>query len=87
MDDLRQYISPAQLAEAQEFANKIMQIYKFIRFGGKLDGAIITDLANNHCDREYSITQLLADEIALKEMGRSLRRQAQEIANKRRGDA
>jgi hypothetical protein len=85
--DLREHISPTQLAEAQEFANKFLQIYKFIRFGGKLDGAIITDLANNHCDRPYSITQLLADAIALEDMARDLRKQAQAIANKRREDA
>jgi hypothetical protein len=83
-NDLRRYLSAAQLAEAQEFARKLMWIYQFIRFGGKIDGSIISDLANNHCDRELTITQLLADAIALEDMARGLRKQAQDIANKRK---
>jgi hypothetical protein len=84
MDDLRQHISPAQIAEAEEFAKKLGAIYRFIRFGGQLDGSLISDLANNHCDRPYSITQLLADAIALEDMARGLRWQAQAIANRER---
>jgi hypothetical protein len=83
--DLRDHISPDKLAESQEFARKLAAIYQFIRFGGKLGGEIISDLANNHCDREFTITQLLADAIALEDMARDLRRQAQQIANKKSG--
>jgi len=83
--DLRDHISPVQVAEALEFARKFAAIFQFVRFGGKLGGEIISDLANNHCDREYTITQLLADAIALEDMARDLRRQAQQIANKKSG--
>lgn len=72
--------TPVQLQEAEEFARKLAAIYRFLRFGGKLDGSIISDLANNHTDRVYAASQLWADAVALEGMARELKRQAQQIA-------
>jgi hypothetical protein len=72
-----------QLQESEEFANKLMEIYRFIRFGGVLSGDIISGLANNHIERTYSETQLLADVQAFMGIAKRLRKEAERLAVKR----
>jgi len=59
-----------QLQEAVEFSDRLYQIYRFLRFGGNLEGSLITALANHHANRSYTIEGF----------ARKLRRQAQQIA-------
>lgn len=72
--------TPEQLQESEEFAEKLATIYRFLRFGGNLDGGIISNLANFHAGKAYTAAQLWADAIALEGMARELKRQAQQIA-------
>ena len=73
----------AQIQESEEFMNKMMELYRFIRFGGVLSGDIISGLANNHIERPYSETQLLADAQAFVKLAERLRKEAKRLAVKR----
>jgi hypothetical protein len=73
----------AQIQESEEFGNKMFDFYRFIRFGGVLNGSFISDVANNHVDRPYSETQLLADAKTFEKLARRLRKEAERLAMKR----
>jgi hypothetical protein len=72
-----------QIQESDEFGNKMFDLYRFIRFGGVLHGSFISDIANNHVERPYSETQLLADAQTFVKLAKRLRKEAERLAVKR----